>query len=32
MLMIYAKNERSDLMKEQLTLLKKLADREFKHE
>ncbi len=32
MLMVYAKNERSDLTKEQLSLLKKVVEREFKNE
>ncbi len=32
MLMLYAKNERSDLTKEQLSLLKKVVEREFKNE
>ena len=32
MLMVYAKNERSDLTKEQLSLLKKIVEREFKNE
>jgi hypothetical protein len=32
MLMVYAKNERSNLTKEQLSLLKKVAEREFKNE
>ncbi len=32
MLMVYAKNERSDLTKEQLSLLKKIVKREFKNE
>lgn len=32
MLMVYAKNECSDLTKEQLSLLKKVVEREFKNE
>ena len=32
MLMVYAKNERSDLTKEQLSLLKKVVEQEFKNE
>jgi len=32
MLMVYAKNERSDLTKEQLSLLNKVVEREFKNE
>ncbi len=32
MLMVYAKNERSNLTKEQLSLLKKVVEREFKNE
>ena len=32
MLMVYAKNERSDLTKEQLSLLKKVVQREFENE
>ncbi len=32
MLMVYAKNERSDLTKEQLFLLKKVVERELKNE
>jgi hypothetical protein len=32
MLMVYVKNERSDLTKEQLSLLKKVVEREFKNE
>ena len=32
MLMVYAKNERNDLTKEQLSLLKKVVEREFKNE
>ena len=32
MLMVYAKNERSDLTKEQLSFLKKVVEREFKNE
>lgn len=32
MLMVYAKNERSDLTKEQLSFLKKVVEQEFKNE
>ncbi len=32
MLMVYSKNARSDLSKEQLSLLKKVVEREFKNE